>query len=34
VVDNLEARDAIIASGMEHGVREGYQKLDALLAKG
>ncbi|MER7757082.1 SRPBCC family protein [Kitasatospora sp. NPDC097643] len=32
VVDSLEARDAILASGMEHGVVEGYQKLDALLA--
>ncbi|MEN3361129.1 MAG: hypothetical protein V7637_5111 [Mycobacteriales bacterium] len=32
VVDSMEARDAIIASGMEHGVIEGYQKLDALLA--
>ena len=34
VVDNLEARDAIMASGMEVGVYEGYEKLDALLAKG
>ncbi|MGH3436739.1 MAG: SRPBCC family protein [Sciscionella sp.] len=32
VVDNLQARDAIIASGMEHGVVEGYEQLDALLA--
>ena len=34
VVDNLEGRDAIMASGMEVGVNEGYEKLDALLAKG
>jgi uncharacterized protein YndB with AHSA1/START domain len=34
VVDNLEGRDAIMASGMEVGVYEGYEKLDALLAKG
>lgn len=34
VVDTMEGRDAMIASGMEHGVVEGYQKLDALLAPG
>jgi len=34
VVDTMEARDAIIASGMETGVVEGYAKLDALLAEG
>jgi uncharacterized protein YndB with AHSA1/START domain len=33
VVDSLESRDAILASGMEVGVYEGYAKLDALLAK-
>jgi len=32
VVDTLEARNAILSSGMEVGVREGYEKLDALLA--
>jgi uncharacterized protein YndB with AHSA1/START domain len=32
LVDNLEARDAIMASGMDVGVNEGYEKLDALLA--
>ena len=32
VVDSLEGRDAILASGMEGGVYEGYAKLDALLA--
>jgi uncharacterized protein YndB with AHSA1/START domain len=34
VVENLEARDAIMASGMDVGVNEGYEKLDALLAQG
>src|SRR5215204_4662297 len=34
VVDNFETRDAIMASGMEVGVYEGYEKLDALLAEG
>ncbi|MFI8454873.1 SRPBCC family protein [Kitasatospora sp. NPDC085464] len=34
VVDSLAARDAILASGMEHGVVEGYRQLDALLATG
>jgi uncharacterized protein YndB with AHSA1/START domain len=33
VVDTMEGRDMIIASGMETGVIEGYDKLDALLAK-
>jgi len=32
VVENLEARDAIISSGMEVGVVEGYEQLDELLA--
>ena len=32
VVDSIEARDMMVASGMETGVREGYDKLDALLA--
>ena len=31
VVDSLAARDAILASGMDVGVREGYEKLDKLL---
>jgi uncharacterized protein YndB with AHSA1/START domain len=34
VVDSFEGRDAIIASGMDVGVNEGYEKLDALLAQG
>jgi uncharacterized protein YndB with AHSA1/START domain len=33
VVDSLEGRNAILSSGMEVGVYEGYAKLDALLAK-
>jgi uncharacterized protein YndB with AHSA1/START domain len=32
VVESLEIRDQIIASGMEVGVVEGYQQLDELLA--
>ncbi|GAB3347386.1 SRPBCC family protein [Modestobacter lapidis] len=32
LVDSFEARDAFVASGMEVGVREGYERLDALLA--
>jgi len=33
LVDSFEARDAFVASGMEDGVREGYERLDELLAK-
>jgi uncharacterized protein YndB with AHSA1/START domain len=33
VVDSFEGRDAIMSSGMEVGVFEGYAKLDALLAR-
>jgi uncharacterized protein YndB with AHSA1/START domain len=33
LVDSFEDRDAFVASGMEHGVREGYEKLDELLAR-
>jgi uncharacterized protein YndB with AHSA1/START domain len=32
VVDNMEARNAMMASGMEVGINEGYEKLDELLA--
>jgi uncharacterized protein YndB with AHSA1/START domain len=32
LVDSFEARDAFLASGMESGVQEGYQRLDELLA--
>jgi uncharacterized protein YndB with AHSA1/START domain len=31
--DSQEARDAMLEAGMEGGVREGYEKLDALLAR-
>jgi uncharacterized protein YndB with AHSA1/START domain len=31
--DSFADRDAMIASGMEHGVREGYEQLDELLAR-
>jgi uncharacterized protein YndB with AHSA1/START domain len=32
LVDSFEDRDAFVASGMEEGVIEGYERLDALLA--
>ncbi|MDQ1393714.1 MAG: hypothetical protein QOF30_2691 [Acidimicrobiaceae bacterium] len=32
LVDSFEGRDAFIASGMEDGVIEGYERLDELLA--
>ena len=32
LVDSFEDRDAFVASGLETGVVEGYNKLDALLA--
>jgi len=34
VVESLEIRDQILASGMEVGVNDGYEKLDELLAEG
>ncbi|MGN6162631.1 MAG: SRPBCC family protein [Marmoricola sp.] len=34
LVDSLEGRDAILRSGMDVGLREGYAKLDALLESG
>ena len=33
VVDSMEARAAVLTSGMDVGVIEGYEKLDALLAE-
>jgi len=30
---SIEVRDIVIASGMESGVVEGYQRLDELAAK-
>jgi uncharacterized protein YndB with AHSA1/START domain len=32
LVDSFEDRDAFVASGMEVGVREGYERLDEVLA--
>lgn len=32
VFPDVATRDAIVESGMEHGVREGYEKLDEILA--
>lgn len=34
LVDTFEGRDAFVASGMEVGVIEGYQRLDDILAAG
>jgi uncharacterized protein YndB with AHSA1/START domain len=31
--ESIEARDAMLESGMERGVNEGYEKLDELLAR-
>lgn len=31
VTQSVENRDALIQSGMEQGVREGYERLDELL---
>lgn len=31
LVDSFEARDAMIASGMEEGIIEGYERLDELV---
>jgi uncharacterized protein YndB with AHSA1/START domain len=33
LVDSFEGRDAFLSSGMDTGVREGYERLDALLAR-
>lgn len=33
LVDSFEGRDAFVASGMESGVREGYERLDDLLTR-
>ena len=34
VVDSMEAQQGMLASGMEVGINEGYEKLDELLAEG
>lgn len=31
ICPNVEARDALLSSGMEGGMTEGYEKLDDLL---
>jgi len=33
MVESLESRDMILASGMEVGVVEGYEQLDELLGR-
>jgi uncharacterized protein YndB with AHSA1/START domain len=33
LVDSFEDRDAFVASGMEQGAREGYERLDEVLAR-
>lgn len=34
VFPSVEARDGMLQSGMETGVREGYERLDAILPEG
>lgn len=34
LTDSIEARDAMLSSGMEVGINDGYAKLDAVLADG
>ena len=33
LVDSFADRDAFVASGMEYGVRESYERLDVVLAR-
>jgi uncharacterized protein YndB with AHSA1/START domain len=33
VFQSVEARDAMVSSGMEYGMREGYERLEDLLGK-
>jgi uncharacterized protein YndB with AHSA1/START domain len=33
VFQSVEARDAMVASGMEYGMKEGYERLEEVLAK-
>ena len=33
LLDSFASRDAMVASGMEYGVREGYERLDEVLAR-
>jgi hypothetical protein len=32
-MESKEARDAVIATGMEHGVAISYDRLDGILAE-
>jgi len=32
LASSYEARDAMIASGMEHGIRDSFLRLDEVLA--
>lgn len=32
LMDSIEARDSMIKSGMQRGVREGHERLDELLS--
>jgi uncharacterized protein YndB with AHSA1/START domain len=34
LVDSFADRDAFVASGMETGINEGYERLDEVLARG
>ncbi|MGW7279944.1 SRPBCC family protein [Streptomyces sp. NPDC054844] len=31
LMDSIEARDSMLKSGMDHGVRDGHERLDELL---
>ena len=33
VYPSVEVRDAAVASGMEHGITEGYERLDEIVAR-
>jgi uncharacterized protein YndB with AHSA1/START domain len=33
ICPNIEARDGLLSSGMEDGMKEGYEKLDELLKR-
>ncbi len=33
LVDSMEARDAMLSSGMDEGVRQGYERLDELCER-
>lgn len=33
VYPSVEARDGAVASGMEYGIKEGYERLDEILAR-